>query len=360
MSDAAISYKCPSCGAALRFSADSGELKCDACGNTYKTETIKMLSMSDESNEEFVWGNYKETFENGETLDNTKVYTCVSCGASVECDATTAATHCPYCDNEIVINDRLTGGIKPNFIIPFKIDKSGLKDKIAEYTKGKKLLPKNFFSEQIIDKIQGIYVPFWLFDTFLDGEMDFDASLLKYFSDSRYNYTKTDHFLINMDGEMSFAKVPVDGSAKMDDDLMDSLEPYNYSEMLPFDSAYLSGFLADRFDEDPDASLPRASKRILKSAADAFISQIGREYSSSSLRSNRMKITNASVKYALLPVYLINVKHDGKNYRFAVNGQTGKTVGELPISKTKKRYYFCKFAAIATAVASVVAFWFFK
>lgn len=360
MSDATISYKCPACGAALKFSANDGELMCDACGNKYKVEALQMLSQSEQSNSEFDWSAYKEAFEACETLDNTKVYTCVSCGAAVQTDATTAATHCPYCDNEVVINDRLSGGIKPNFIIPFKIDKKALKDCITEYTKGKKLLPKNFFSDRVIDNVQGVYVPFWLFDAGLDGGMDFEASSVKFFSDSHYNYTKTDHFLITMDGQMGFTKVPVDGSAKMDDSLMDSLEPFNYSEMVPFDTSYLSGFLADRFDENPDISLPRASKRMLQSATDAFITQIGSAYSSPTLRSNRMKIENAGVKYALLPVYLINIKHDGKVYQFAVNGQTGKTVGELPISKKRKWLYFLGNTAVISAIVSFIAFWFVK
>ncbi|MBO4898349.1 MAG: hypothetical protein J5590_08650 [Clostridia bacterium] len=360
MGDATIQYKCPACGAALKFSANDGELKCDACGNQYKIEALQMLAQSDATNTGFDWSEYKEAFGTGETLDNTVVYNCLSCGATVQTDATTAATHCPYCDNEIVINERLTGGIKPNYIIPFKIDKKGLKDKVAEYAKGKKLLPKNFFSEQVMDKIMGVYVPFWLFDAELAGEMDFDASSVKFFTDSRYSYTKTDHFLIKLNGKMNFSKVPVDGSTKMDDDLMDALEPFDYSQMVPFDTSYLSGFLADRFDENPDKSLPRASKRMLESATDAFSSQISSSYSSSSMRSNRMKISQAAVKYAMLPVYLININYDNKKYRFAVNGQTGKTVGELPVSKKRKWFYFFKTAAITAAIVSLIAFWLFR
>ena len=231
MNEQTIQYKCPSCGSPLKFSAQNGTLTCGACGNTYPLETIQSLYNSEENKTEFQWGDYKKDFDSSEKLHDTAVYICRSCGAAVETDGTTVATHCPYCDNVMVVSDKLEGGLRPNAIIPFKIDKKGLSDAVNNYIKGKKLLPDDFFNASKMSKIQGVYVPFWLFDAGLDGMMTFNATRVRHYSDSNYNYTETSHFLIELDGEMKFSKVPVDGSVKMDDDLMDSIEPYELDKL---------------------------------------------------------------------------------------------------------------------------------
>ncbi len=350
------SYKCPACGSPLPYDP-SGKLKCPACGNSYDVEAVKRLAAFAENKTEFKWeGAASESaLQNGERLENTVTYVCRSCGAAVETDATTAATHCPYCDNEIVLTDRIVGGLKPNGIIPFSIFKEGLYDAVKNHFKDKKLLPKNFADEHKLAKVQGVYVPFWLFDAGVDGTMALNANKVRYYSDSNYNYIETSYYLLEVDGAMRFQKVPVDGSTKADDDLMDSVEPYDYSKIVPFDPAYLSGFFADRYDVDPEQSRGRADARMMQSAVSEFTAAARGGYTSATLRSNMMRVVDSSVQYVLLPVYIINLEYDGKNYRFAVNGQTGKLVGELPICKKKKRKYFWLTALpIAAAVAAIV------
>lgn len=359
MSDQIESYKCPSCSAPLRYDT-SGQLVCDSCSNTYDPEVIKMMDSYDREEKPFDWGKYKEEFEkDAERLENSVVYVCRSCGATVETDATTAATRCPYCDNEIVITDRLEGGIKPAGVIPFKIDKARAIESVKAHFKGKKLLPNNFKDQHTLDKIRGIYVPFWLFDSGIDGKMVMDATTVRVWSDSSYDYTETKHYLLSVDGSMKFDGVPVDGSSKMDNDLMDAVEPFDYSEMREFDPVFLSGFLADRFDEDPDAGLPRAEERM-KASAEAAIRSEADEFTTVRVRNSLMNLVSPTVKYVLLPVWLLNVNYGDKRYRFAVNGQTGKVVGELPVSKLKKWLFFGAWTAVVGAIASLIAYWIIK
>ncbi|MBQ3870191.1 MAG: hypothetical protein II777_06535 [Clostridia bacterium] len=330
-------YKCPSCGAPLKFSPTTGKLACESCNNEYDIGTIEQYAKNN-TDASFKWDKkYREALKG--TLPEMTVYNCRSCGAEIITDATTAATHCPYCDNEVIIAEKLTGALRPNGVIPFKILKDGIKEKIREFCRGKKLLPNNFFDEQKIDQVQGIYVPVWLFDGTLDGKTSYDATTTSSYISNSYRYTTTNHYLIECDGKMSFSRVPVDGSTKMDDDLMNSIEPYDYSQIVDFDGQYLSGFLADRFDQDPDESIPTASQRMMNSATQRFSAAIGSEYSKT-LRNNELKLKDPSVKYVLLPVYLFNLSYKDKIYRFAMNGQTGKLVGELPIDKGKKRRAF--------------------
>ena len=349
-------YKCPACGSPLVFSSDSGKLRCGSCENEYEVGTIQQYSQNN-TEAEFDWSTYSDAL--GGTLPEMTVYNCKSCGAEIITDGTTAATHCPYCDNEVVITEKLTGALRPNGVIPFAVNKNGIKEKIQEFCRGKKLLPNNFFTDQMIDEVQGIYVPVWLFDGRLDGQLSLDGTSTSSYTNGNYRYTETNHYLVECDGGMTFSRVPVDGSAKMPDDLMNSIEPYDYSKIVPFDGQYLSGFLADRYDKGPDDSIPTASERMMNSALNAFTSEIVRQspaVSSVSLRNNGLSLTNPSVKYVLLPVYLFNCKYGGNTYRFAMNGQTGKLVGELPIDKGKKRKAFWVPFLIAAAITFLIIF----
>lgn len=347
-------YKCPACGAALVFNTESGKLKCGSCDNEYDVGTIKQYQ-NNRTEAEFRWDK-KYTNALNETLPEMTSYICQSCGAEIITDGTTAATHCPYCDNEVIITEKLTGALKPNGVIPFKIDKKGIKEKIAEFCKGKKLLPKNFFTDQKIDAIQGVYVPVWLFDGKLDGSVSLDGTTTSSYTTGNYRYTETSHYLITCDGSMEFTRVPVDGSEKMPDDLMNSIEPFDYSQIVPFDGQYLSGFLADRYDKGPDESIPTASQRMMNSAVSAFRSAVT-QYSSVSLRNNGLSLYDPSVKYVLLPVYIFNCDYKGVKYRFAMNGQTGKLVGELPIDKGKKaRAFWIPFLITAAIVFLILLF----
>ncbi|MBR4720526.1 MAG: hypothetical protein IK057_02055 [Clostridia bacterium] len=355
MTGETLSYKCLSCGSPLVYDS-KGKLKCNSCDSEYDLETLKKYSESENGDSEFDWQDYKKAFEqNKQNIENTAVYICRSCGAEIETNPQTAATHCPYCDNEIILNDRVGSSLKPNGIIPFKVDRNGLENAVKAYFEGKRLLPNKFKNQHKIGKIQGVYVPFWLFDATLDGQMLLEGTETKSYSDSEYDYTEVDHYLVDIDGTMTFKRIPVDASIKMDDDLMDSLEPYNYSDIVDFETAYLSGFLADRFDASPDDSLPRASERMRNSAEEVFINSVNRSFDTITRKSSNMNILNSSVRYVMLPVYLLNVEYKGKNYRFAINGQTGKVVGELPISKIKKRFYFLLTFLISLGIYSGLA-----
>ncbi len=349
-------YKCPSCGGTLNFNPETGNLLCPFCENEYTLEAAKAFQKSEDSNqnESFDWSRYKTSSEKaGEYMEDMNVYVCQSCGAAIEADKNTAALACPYCGSNVILDLKLEGSLKPNAIIPFKITPKALPSAIKAFYKGKFLLPRGFFSENQLGKIQGIYVPFWLYDCHIDGEIMLNATRVRHFRQGPYDCTETSYFLLDREGEMSFSKIPVDASVRMDNDLMDSIEPFDYSGLVPFDKTYLSGYLAERFDTDPDTERQRADLRMKHTAADAFQRTAGPGYTTVTIKSNGMKVDKASVKYVLLPVYLLNCKYKDKSYRYAVNGQTGKVVGELPISNLRRLAWF---GGIAVLVF-VLLFW---
>ena len=343
-------YKCPSCGGVLGWIPEKGKLVCESCGNEYEVEAIKAFQKAEEGSTSFNWGEYKKEMEQNAQMDEVDVYICESCGAQIEADKNTVATACPYCGNNVILNNRLEGGIKPNAMIPFRVQPKDLPAIIQEYCKGKKLLPGGFFDNNKIGQLQGVYVPFWLFDCHLDGEMMLNATRVRTYRQGQYDCTETSYYLLEREGEMSFEKIPVDASMRMDNDLMDSIEPFDFNDLVEFDKRYLSGFLAERFDTDPDSERKRADLRMNNTAAAAF-RETAPMYATVTIRSNNVKIDRASVKYVLLPVYLLNCTYQGKDYRYAINGQTGKVVGELPISNGKRMAWF---AGVAGGVFAAI------
>ena len=327
-------YKCPCCGGALEFNSDIQKVKCPYCDTEFDMESLKSYddALKNDAEDDVVWENSpgSEWAEN-ETADICS-FVCNSCGGEIIGDKNTAATSCPYCDNPVVMSGRLSGVLKPDYVIPFKLDKEDAKKALKAHLKGKKLLPKVFKDENHIDEIKGVYVPFWLFDADVDANIRYRATRVRFWSDSNYNYTETSFYSLLRNGSIGFERVPVDGSEKMADELMESIEPFDVSGMVDFQTAYLAGYLADKYDVDSEQCIPRANARI-KSSTEQALSSTVTGYSSVVPEHTAIKISNGKAKYALYPVWLLNTTWKGKKYTFAMNGQTGKFVGDLPVDK---------------------------
>ncbi len=348
-------YKCPCCGGAITFDSSIQKMKCPYCDTEFEMSTLAEYDeqLKGDGTDDMAW----ETAENNTLSDADGLisYVCNSCGGEIIGDQNTAATSCPFCGNPVVMMGRLSGTLKPDYVIPFKLDKNAAKASLKNHYKGKILLPKVFHSGNHIDEIKGVYVPFWLFEADADANIRYKATRVRVWSDSRYNYTETSFFSVLRGGQIGFERVPVDGSSKMADDLMESIEPYDFSQAVDFQTAYLAGYLADKYDVGSEQSIGRANERIKQSTAEAFASTV-HGYASVVPESTSIKLHNGRAKYALYPVWLLNTEWDGKKYTFAMNGQTGKMVGDLPMDKNAyKRWLFGLTAAIG-AVAFAVSY----
>lgn len=333
-----VEYKCPCCGAALSFAPGSQQMRCGACLNTFDLETVKDYNEALVTPKEDIhWSDYgdedSQGWKSGEA-DEMQVFTCPSCGGEILTDSNTAATFCPYCENPAVIPGRVSQQFRPDFVVPFQNEKSTAKDALKRLCKGKFLLPKGFADENRLEKISGMYVPFWLYSCDVDAQAVYKATQVSGWSDSEYNYTKTDYYMLWRAGQMSFDGVPVDGSKKMDDSYMESVEPFDYSKAVDFDTAYLSGYLADKYDVTAQEGQPRANARI-EATADSMLSGTAQGYATVIRQSGGNRLSNTKIRYGLLPVWMLNTKYKDKIYTFAMNGQTGKMVGELPVDKGK-------------------------
>ena len=354
--DTQLQYKCPCCGGAIEFNSSLQKMKCPYCDTEFDVETLKSYdeSLKNDGVDHMEWDT--QGGEEWQEADNMTVYVCESCGGEVVCDATTAATACPYCDNPVVMKGKLSGDLRPDFVIPFKLDKEAAKRGMMEHLKGKPLLPKAFKSENHIDEIKGVYVPFWLFDADADASFRYKATKVSVWTDANYRYTKTSHFSVARAGNIAFDRVPVDGSSKMADDLMESVEPFDFGDAVDFQTAYLAGYLADRYDVDAEQSAERANTRIRNSTSEEFRNTvIG--YSTVTQESGNISLHDNRSHYALYPVWLLNTTWRGEKYTFAMNGQTGKFVGNLPMDKGAFARWFAGVGAIAAAAAFAIV-WF--
>ena len=361
-------YKCPACGGPLRFAGDTGKLQCDYCGSAYDVAEIERLMAETDAKAADAFqkehGENRDTDTGGaggdasatggaggqnqgdadmgsgggwDTSDlgsdwgadaaNLRTYSCPSCGAELVCEAATAATNCPYCGNNAIVPGQFSGALKPDLVIPFKLDKNAAVNALKKHYKGKFFLPKTFSARNHIEKVQGVYVPFWLFDGTADADVQFAATKESSHMEGDYEVTTVRHYDVRRSGSARFEKVPVDASRRMPDDLMDSIEPFDYDGLTKFSTAFLPGFLADRYDVTVEESAPRADERCANSVVE-MLEETVTGYTSYTLQSKDVRLRRGKVHYALLPVWLLNTKWSGKDFLFAMNAQTGKMVGD--------------------------------
>ena len=328
-------FKCPCCDGAIEFDSASQKMKCPYCDSEFEIETLQayQAELNSQPQENMTWDTDAGTqWQEGET-EGLRVYTCNSCGGEIVADESTGASECPFCGNPVVMTGQFAGDLKPDLVIPFKVAKKGAIAALQNHYKGKLLLPKVFKDENHIKEIKGLYVPVWLFDTDADAYVRYKATKVRAWSDSDYNYTETSFFSVTRAGGIGFENVPVDGSTKMDDTLMESIEPYNIEEAVDFQTAYLAGYLADKYDVDAEASIGRANERIKHSTEDAFRDTVY-GYSTVETVNSNINLINGRARYALYPVWILNTKWKDQTFTFGINGQTGKVAGDLPMDKS--------------------------
>jgi len=351
-----MAYKCPCCGGAVEFDVKSQKMKCPYCETEFDIDALEDYARELENKKEDQM-DWQETagsdWQEGET-EGMCVYICESCGGEIIGDENSGATTCPYCGNNVVFKEIFSGDLRPDFVIPFKLDKKAAKEGFMKHLQGKRLLPKPFKDENHLDEIKGVYVPFWLFDAEAEGEMHFKGTRVRVWMDSNYKYTDTSFYSIVRGGSVQFEKVPVDGSTRMADDLMESLEPYDFSEAVDFHTAYLAGYFADKYDVDAATSKVRANERIRKSTEDFLKTSVSGGYSTLITESGNVSLHNSKAKYALYPVWILNTSWRGQNFQFAMNGQTGKFVGDLPVDNGAFWRWYGIWAVILTVIVHVI------
>ena len=318
---------CPTCGDALKFDSNIKASVCRSCGNVYEPGTLNLTGKL----------KFVDVDEASEEEENKREYICDACGATIVTDENTAVTFCAFCGNPTVVGRRLTKQFRPDYVIPFKIQRDTAVKNFIDWAKGKKA-PRDVYSEKNIKKITGLYVPFWL----LNAECIATAGGLGYVQDDESVRT-----VFQFSRKMSFKvkNVPFDGCIRISNFLMEGIEPFDFSELRPYDDTYLPGYYVNRYDRNAldlteiiDIRISRFAQYAGEILAKTKTSDTDVRYTSVDSDSSTSYIKNMTQSYALLPVWFLNYEYKGESYQIAINGQTGLVSGELPEKKSDNAF----------------------
>lgn len=371
-----ITHKCPNCGGPLTFDPKDQKFHCDYCLSIFTEEEVSLYeqqqkeardigSASDTANEpknttgDFTFTAqeqldkmddterqaYDEAVGTTEAIDQEtkekapamELFLCPSCGAEIVTDATTAATYCYYCHNPVVLSGRLSGEFLPNKVLPFTIEKEEATKQFLAWTKKKWFIPKAFFNSEQIDKLTGVYFPYWSTDAELEGDFQANGTVLRVWRVGDIEYTETKQFAVHREGKLSFKELVKNALSKnTQQKMVEGVQPFPLNKAIDFKNQYLAGFQAEKRDieyqairSEVEAELKEYSEKLLRETAAGYTTLTG-------VRSS-VAINDQKNNYLLLPVWLVTYRsRDSKKvYYYAMNGQTGKVSGVLPISKKK-------------------------
>lgn len=382
MSD--VQLKCPSCGAPINFDVPSGKMKCSFCGASFTVEEVNQFNGISQANAELDAAHAKQAGTTGATggagtatTPETQISTtpaegqpgwveppptyldeatgqqmaqfqCNSCGGEIIGSPDMVSARCPWCNNNFVATGQLTSTRVPDRMIPFAMTKEQALEAFKANMKGLKLIPREF-KQVSVDDIQGVYVPYWLYDATVAGEGNFSCENIRTWTDSEYEYTEHREYQVYRSANVAFLDVPVAGTTKVTDKLTESVEPFDYTKSVAFSPAYLTGFMTNKYDVDAQDANPRALERMKDSTEEVLRNSIS-GYDTVSTINTSIQPAFGELEYVFLPMWLMNVDFQGKNYNYAMNGQTGKFVGTFPVSERK---YWTGLIGIAIPIAII-------
>lgn len=344
---AVISFKCPNCDGELIFDPESGAYKCEYCDSRFTQEQLDAMKPASENEHAAGSMDGSGGMDPAAAVDNAAVYHCPSCGAEIVTDATTAATYCYYCQNPVVLSGRLTGKYLPDKVVPFSIDRKKAEEMFLGYVGGKKFVPKAFFHKKQMDKLSGVYFPFWMYEAEYTGRMKADATKVRVWTSGDERYTETKYYQVTRAGQIQLQNLELNALNKANKKLVEGVLPYQLQGAKDFSMGYLSGFQAEKRDIE-SAQLSAAVRQETEQYARNLIRESISGYDRVNVSDCAMKLKHESWSYVLLPIWTITYRgNDGKIYYYSLNGQTGKVCGELPIA-------YGKLAGVSGIIAAVV------
>ncbi|MBR6791878.1 MAG: hypothetical protein IKM49_01980 [Ruminococcus sp.] len=345
----AVQYKCPNCSGELTFKPDKQAFGCDFCLSTFTEEEIKQACADAENS----IPSPEALQTQQEFSEHTNVYHCGSCGAEVICEENETATFCYYCHEPVIMSGKMSGDYTPDKVIGFKLTRENAIEKFKAWCGKRIFLPKDFNTDTQLETMTGLYVPFWIADCDMKADYMGSAEKIRRWTSGNYRYTETKYYEIVRSAKVFTDGIPADGETKIDDLLMESIEPYNYNDAKDFSMSYLSGFFADKYDVDKAAVFPRIRSRAAEAAKNVIRNSIV-GYDRVSARSENYRILNTKWQYMLLPVWFMTYRYNGEVYSFAINGQTGKLAGTPPLDKKKLALFSVGFGLISALIAFLI------
>lgn len=335
---ATITYKCPNCDGGLRFDPNTQKYKCDYCLSEFSVQMMEELKK--EGQPETAPDKPAKAAETARagtsTFDGAVLYQCPSCGAQIVTESTTAASFCYYCHNPVVLEGRLAGAMHPDYVIPFAFDKQEAIRRFEQWISRKKYVPKDFYSPQQIETMTGVYFPYWLYSSQIEGELTGEGKKIRTWEAAGLRYTETKVYQVHRQGRMKLSYVVRNALKKANKKLAEGVQPFNFEEIKAFNMGFLSGFMAENRDIEKQEFEAEVEQEVKQYAAESLKAEVA-AYHSLTIREQKTQLRDASWQLALLPVWTMTYQsqQDGRIYYFALNGQTGKSCGELPVDERR-------------------------
>ena len=303
-------FRCKSCGGNTVYSPERKQMYCPYCEST----------------------------DNEECIPSEETILCPACGGELKVGDYNAALRCEYCDSYVILEERTTGQYEPKMLLPFTKGHKDAEQILKENFGRRRFLPDDFLSDAKLSGMEGMYVPFFLYDFDVRYTISAIGHKVRTWTSGSYQYTEDSTYKVERSMIVPIEKMPVDASYEKPDPVMDLMEPYDYSQLQDFDPKYLSGFLAERYNMESEALLPRVQGKARDDAKSITESTIS-GYSSVTSRADAVSFRHNSTTYAMFPVWTYFYKYMDKMYPFYINGQTGKLVGDPPQSRIKMLLY---------------------
>lgn len=353
-----ISYKCPNCGGDLRYMPEKGDYGCAYCDSHFDLAALEKLYESQGASSDAAGAEAEKeqsAAESGEMLQ----YSCPSCGAEIVTDESTAATFCYYCHNPVVLSGRLGGAYRPDYVVPFAIERKRALEIFDSWIRQKKFVPRAFYNKQQIEKFSGVYFPYLLYSCEVSGSIDVNARRIERSRAGDYENITTSTYHIRREGTLPVNSVAKNALKKANSVLVEGVQPFNTEGLKPFHMSYLSGFLAERKDTEPE-ELAQAVEQEVRSYALSRLKSSISGYEDVTVSGDNLKLSRAEWKYALMPVWTMTYKDPGsdKLYYFSLNGQSGKVIGELPVDRKALALYFLQIFVPLLAALLALSYFF--
>lgn len=317
-------FKCKNCGGNVIYEPGRGHMYCPHCGSEESQDTVQGSSMTQ----------------------------CINCGAPVEVKEYTSACKCEHCGSYLVFNERVEGIYEPHMILPFRVNKDAAVEALNQEFQKRTFTPSDFLSAKSLERMEGIYVPFWLYDYQAAYDFAGEGTRVRSWTNGDTEYVETSYYEVLRKMDVDFDKIPVDASYAMEDGVMDLMEPYSYQELIGFDPKYMSGFYGEVYNQEAPELEGRAQVKA-RNASEEMLQASLRDYSTMKPYRKDLKLERSGVNYALMPVWQYEYRYKGKTYQYHVNGQTGKVIGMTPVSKEKVLLYGASVFAAVTAICAL-------
>ena len=331
---AVFTYKCKNCGGDLTFNPTTNKFSCQYCLSSFEKDELEEKEPEITKEELEKENQVISDEEREQAYGDAVIFSCPSCGGEIITDNTTAATECYYCHNPVVLTGRLEGKFLPKRLIPFKFTKETAIEKFLEWTKKKHFLPKDFFSKDQIEKLTGVYFPYWIIDCDTKSDLAADAKVVRSYTVGDTRYTETKIYRLEREGDIHLEDIIKTGLKKANKRLVESVQPFDEQQLEPFSMAYLSGFQAEKRDIER-AELESEVNADIQKFSEMLLLETTKSFSDVTKTSFNARIEDISWEYGLLPVWTMTYKYKGELYYYAMNGQSGKTCGKLPVDMKK-------------------------